>query len=243
MLQQIGNSPALVHVEPDFWGYCEQQNSDPHALPAAVKSANATDCGSQEDSIAGLGRCMVAMAHKYAPKAQVGLHASAWSTNMDVLLNTTSTLDPVAEATKTAAFLTQAGGDQMDFVAVDWSDRDAGFYTAMGRNTWWDATNAKLPDFTQALAWTAAIGAHFSKPVVVWQIPVGNMQQNNTCDHYQDNRVDYLFAHTADVARANVALIAFGAGASCNTTPTSDGGNLVAKTNALHASGGQPICP
>src|SRR5262249_31024893 len=141
MLQQIGQAPALIHVEPDFWGYAEQQNPDPHALPAAVASP---DCGGEEQTIAGLGRCFVTLARKYAPNAQIGLHASGWSTKMDVLMNTNASFDVPGEAGKTVAFLAAAGGDLMDFVAVDWSDRDAGFYMSMGRNTWWDATNATL---------------------------------------------------------------------------------------------------
>jgi hypothetical protein len=243
MLQQIGQASALVHVEPDFWGYAEQLNADPHQLPAAVASANATDCAAEENSIAGLGRCFVRMTRAYAPNAKIGLHASGWSTRMDVLGNSSTSLDVVAEANKTVMFLRAAGGDQMDFVVVDYSDRDAGFYQAMGRNTWWDATNATLPNFTQALTWTRAIGAGLSKPVVVWQIPVGNAMMNDTCNHYKDNRVDYLFAHTSAVVQANVSLLAFGAGASCNTTPSTDNGNLVARTNALAQSGGQPSCP
>jgi hypothetical protein len=243
MLQQVGQAKAFIHLEPDFWGYCQQQNGDATKLPAAVASANAMDCGSQPNTIAGLGRCMVAMVRKYAPNAQVGLHASAWSSNMDVLGNKDPSFDGAAEAKKTVAFLGATGGDMMDFVVVDYSDRDAGFYMSMGRNTWWDDTNMTLPDFTQALAWTKVIGDGLMKPVVVWQIPVGNGQGTNTCNSYRDNRVDYLMTHTADVVRADVALLAFGAGAACQTTPSSDGGNLIAKTKALAAAGGQAICP
>ena len=32
------------------------------------------------------------------------------------------------------------------------SDRDAGYYPSQGKSTWWDATNAKLPDFHQDFA-------------------------------------------------------------------------------------------
>jgi hypothetical protein len=161
---------------------------------------------------------------------------------MDVLMNTTTTLDPAAHAARTATFLGTCAPDA-DAVVVDWSDRDAGFYQAMGRNTWWDASDAKLPHFKQALAWTRAIGASANKPVVIWQIPVGNVTLPDVCDRYKDNRVDYLFAHLQEVAAANVAAIAFGAGAGCNTTPSTDGGNLVAKTKAYAAAGGQKPCP
>jgi hypothetical protein len=243
MLQQIGTDEAFIHVEPDFWGYAEQLAGDPTSLPAAVATANPTDCGGQPNTIAGLGKCMVAMAHHYAPNAKIGLHASGWSTKRDVLTNADASLDIVGEANKTVAFLAAAGGDEMDFIVVDVSDRDAGYYDSIGRNTWWDDTNATLPNFTQAFTWMKAIGDGLHKPVIVWQIPLGNAQGTDTCNSYRDNRVDYLMTHTVDVVHANVALLAFGAGASCQTSPSSDGGNLVAKTNALAAAGGQPICP
>jgi hypothetical protein len=243
LLQQIGTAVAFLHHEPDFWGYAEQLASDPHALPAAVASANPTDCAGIEDTIAGLGRCVIAMVRKYAPNARVGLHASGWSTGIDVLGNTDPTLDLTAEANKTADYLLAAGGDGADFVVVDYSDRDAGYYQSIGRNTWWDDQNAMLPNFTQALAWSSAIAVRSRKPVIVWQIPVGNRALANTCQHYQDNRVDYLLTHAREVALSNIAGLAFGAGESCQTNPSTDNGNLVAKTNTLDTGGGQSACP
>jgi hypothetical protein len=88
-LQQIGDHRALVHIEPDFWGYAQraaiQANSAPDQLMARVAAANPTDCGGQGDTLAGMGRCLVAMVRKYAPSAQVGLHASAWATGYDAI--------------------------------------------------------------------------------------------------------------------------------------------------------------
>ena len=40
--QQVGTNVALLHIEPDFWGYAEQVNENPTAIPAAVGAANAT---------------------------------------------------------------------------------------------------------------------------------------------------------------------------------------------------------
>jgi hypothetical protein len=242
LLQQIGSSTAFLHIEPDFWGYAEMVNADPRQTPAQITTANPTDCGGQENSIAGLGRCLIAMVRKYAPNAKVGLHGSAWGTSMDVLANTDASFDVVGEAQKLGAFLIAAGAAGGDFLAVDASDRDAGFYQAMGRNTWWDKTNATLPDFHQAFAWAGALAEAVGKPILWWQLPVGNEALDDTCNHYRDNRVDYLFAHPQEVARAHGVGLAFGAGAGCQTTPESDNGNLIAKVNAYAAVGGQPLC-
>jgi len=243
VLQSIGQSVAFLHVEPDFWGFAEQVDDDPHAIPAAVASANPTDCTGQENSIAGLGRCMIAMVRKYAPNARVGLHGSGWATKIDVLLNQSPTLDVAGEADKLGAFLVGCGADQADFVVVDASDRDAGYYTSIGRDTWWDASNTTLPDFVQAFAWSRALAERVGRPVVWWQLPVGNMSLPNVSTEWQDNRVDSFFAHTDELAASDAAAIAFGAGASGQTTPSTDGGNLVAKTQAYAAAGGQAACP
>jgi hypothetical protein len=236
LLQQIGSHPAFLHLEPDFWGYAEQVNANANLVPAKVASANSTDCASEPESIAGMGRCMIAMVRKYAPHAKVGLHGSPWATGVDVGSSSDPNLDVAGEARKLAAFLVAAGAGDADFIVVDASDRDAGWYASQGRNTFWDPTNQTLPDFHQAFQWTKALGAAAGKPVVYWQVPLGNAQQGNTNDHWQDNRVDYFFAHTAELAAANVVGIFFGAGASAQTTPETDGNNLINQAKAYAAA-------
>ncbi len=240
VLQRIGSSIALLHIEPDFWGYVEQAGSDPHSMQAPVTGANPTDCASQENSIAGVARCLIAMVRKYAPSAKVGLHASGWATNIDVLSNKSASFNVVGEGTKLGNYLVALGADQGDFIVADMSDRDAGYYQQQGRNTWWDATNASLPNFHQAFTWAKAVSDTVGKPVIWWQIPVGNMSLNNTANHYQDNRVDYLFAHMDEVAVANGVGLFFGAGDGQQTTPETDGGNLVAKVKSYAAAPRSP---
>lgn len=249
LLRRIGTSRAFLHVEPDFWGYAEHAAIDAgtgaHGLPAAVASANPADCAGFEESIAGLGRCMIAMVRKYAPNARVGLHASGWGTKIDVLLNRNVSLDVAGEGMKLGRFLLDCGAALGDFVVADMSDRDAGWYQAQlpPRDTWWDETNAALPDFQQAFAWAKAVSLEVGRPVLWWQIPVGNMSLPNATGAWQDNRVDYLLTHPGEVAASGGFALAFGAGAAGQTTPSSDGGNLVARTNAYAASSGAALCP
>ncbi len=243
LLTQIGTSVVMLHIEPDFWGYAEKANANPHSTPAAVASANATDCATLENSIAGLGQCMVAMVRKYAPNARVGLHASAWSNGYDIGSNTDASVNVAGEAQTTATFLAACGGDQSDYFVVEASDRDAGYYQSIGKNTWWDPTNAKLPDFHQDFAWLKALAEAGNKPLVDWQLPVGNMSLPNKTNAWQDNRVDYFFAHPDELAADHVVGFAFGAGAGDQTTPESDGGNLISKVKAYAQAGGQKLCP
>jgi hypothetical protein len=245
LLQQIGSTQALLHIEPDFWGFAQQITNDPTSEMAAVASANPTDCGMLPNTIAGMGQCMVAMVRKYAPKAMVGLHASTWSTNVDVSLNNSTSLDVAGEAAKTAAFLAAAGESDADFVVVETSDRDAGYYQTAAspeRNTWWDDTNATLPNFHQDFAWVQALTTALQKPALYWQTPLGNSAQNNTPNHYKDNRVDYFFAHFGELAAAHAVGAMFGAGAGDQTEPETDGNNLIDKTKTYHSGGGQSFC-
>ena len=242
VLQQIGTARALLHIEPDLWGYAEQLDSDPHGLAAAVTGANATDCAAQENSLAGFARCLVAMVRKYAPNARVGLHASSWGTGIDVHENTDPAFDLAGEARRAGDFLLACGAGGSDFVVVEASDRDAGYYKSIGKNTFWDATNATLPDFQQAFDWTRFLTARIGRPALWWQLPLGNMSLPNIVQKWQDNRVDYFFTHAADVARTNAFGMVFGAGNSLQTNPSTDGGNFVTRVQQLAAQGGQPVC-
>jgi hypothetical protein len=224
LLTLIGTEAAIVHVEPDLWGFLRQTNSNPSSIPVKIKAGNPTDCANEEDTAAGLGKCMIRMARKYSPNAKVGLHASPWwITRSD-------------DGRTNGEFMKALGAAQGDFIATDPCDRDAGFYDTKGQNKWWDDAKARA-----YLAWSKQLSQTIGLPNIMWQIPVGNMAQNNTSEHWKDNRVDWLFAHMQETADAHVVALLFGAGAAGQTTPESDGGNLIQKTRSYHQSGVVPL--
>ncbi|WP_240802024.1 RICIN domain-containing protein [Streptomyces sp. A1136] len=223
-LQKIGTSPDMIDIEPDFWGFARSLGNL-HQVPAQVKAANPTDCGSQENSASGLAQCLISMAHKYAPNAGVGLHLTCfdWQQN-------------TAKCTKDYADL---GASNADFLVSDVTDRDAGWYAlpAHGsRDTFWNDQKGFA-----ALTFYKTMSESVGKPVVLWQIPLGNMAGNNTPGHFKDDKVDWFFSHMDQVANAHVGALLFGAGWSEQTTPETDGRNLINKTIANHNSGGTPL--
>jgi hypothetical protein len=243
LLKQLGSERVLLHIEPDLWGYLQYfSHGNARSVPVAVASANALDCAGQENNATGLGRCMIAMVRKYAPNAKVGLHASAWATRFDVSLNRHAAFDVVAEANKVADFLKDVGAAEGDFIVVEASDRDAGYYETQGSQSWWDATDTTLPHFRQAFTWVRALSERLGKPNFWWQLPVGNMALPNRANQWRDNRVDSFFARTSEIAAAHGVGFAFGAGAGGQTTPETDNGNLVAKVRAYAQAGGQSAC-
>lgn len=222
LLQTIGKERVILQIEPDLWGFVRGRNKDPHAVPAQVAAANPTDCAQQENSAAGLGRCMIAMARQYAPNAAVGLHASSWN-------HTES-----GNAEEIGKYMLALGAGSGDFVTTDPADRDAGWYKATyNKDTFWTDQS-----FAAYLAWSKKLAEVVGKSTVMWQVPLGNSQQNNTTNHWQDNKVDYLFNNLDKVADAHIAGLFFGAGDTPQTSPETDGGRLLGWTQGYDKKGG-----
>ena len=220
--------PALVHLEPDFWAYAQiQSKGDPKSIKVNV-TANAPDCADSSNDLAGMGHCLVKLAHLYAPKAVVGFHASPWA----------------GEASATVAFLKAVGGDQADVVFADLLDRDAGCFEAgtdpacmRGGTFYWDETNTTSPNFHEYLAWSKSIVDGLGRPMLWWQIPFGvpSATPGGTAGHYRDNRVHYLFSHVQEFVDAGGVGAVFGAGAGNQTGPDTDGGQFKAAVTGYFA--------
>ncbi len=229
--------PTIIHVEPDLWGYGHQVDDDPASIPAAVSAAPAPECSGLADTMEGFARCMLAIARAEAPNARVGFHASAWGAGHDALMNTDAGFDLAGHAASTAAFMSALGANEADLIVVEMSDRDAGF-----NDRWWDATNAALPHFTQAISWVSTLGDEMGLAPLWWQVPFGHEGLENVCDRYEDNRVDYFFDHPEQFASGGALGIAFGAGAGCMTTPETDDGHFTGRAQGYYASDRPALC-
>lgn len=244
-LKQIGTAKALLHIEPDLWGYAQHLNLNPHLIPAAVASANSTDCVGMGNTVAAMGQCMIAMVRKYAPNAKVGLHASGWGSKLDALFNTNPLLNVEAEAYKVADFLLASGADKGDFIVVETSDRDAQWYQVRlgSANHWWDNTNTRLPHFRQAFRWSKALSERVGKAHLWWQVPLGNLSLPGRTTQWKDNRLDYFLDNMDEVAAAHGLGVVFGDGQNEQTTASTDNGHFVTRAKAYFSSGKQPACP
>ncbi|MDB4973300.1 MAG: hypothetical protein JWN48_1641 [Myxococcaceae bacterium] len=221
LFERLGafGEPAVVHFEPDWWAYAQQlAHGDPSSLPVHVTSL-APDCAGQANNLIGMGKCLVTLARKYAPKTLIGFHASTWA-------------DP--DPKKIGQFLAQIGGTEADLLFVDMLDRDAGCFEAhtdpgcqRGGTTGWylDESNQTSPNYKEHLATVVAIAAPVGKPVMWWQLPLGvpSTTPGGTAGHYRDNRVKYLFSHVGEFVAAGGVGAAFGAGASNQTDIKTDG--------------------
>jgi hypothetical protein len=226
-LHQYGGK-AVVHVEPDMWGFLETLNTNPALLTASVASSGNADISAYPNTVAGFGRALLHLRDLYAPNVILAAHVSTWMWS----LSTDPSLDVAQIARNDAAFM--AGTGNWDVFYTDISDRDAAYYEYVvgdGGAHWWDTSNEKYPNFNRLNAWAAAFTAAAQKRLVIWQIPVGNTlmrSSNNTGFHYQDNREQYWLenypnnANISALAQAGVIGLLFGPGNS-GTTDVFDG--------------------
>jgi hypothetical protein len=225
--------PAIVHFEPDFFGYLQQyadaQKTTPDKIPARFHDSDFKDCDHIAETVTGLLTCMVHLGRTFAPQVKIGFAASMWG----YWYNPN---DPKVDVTPYgqvhADFLLSVGAGLTDLIVVETSDRDAGFLEAQNGgkadHIYWDVSNVALPNFHQHFKWVKAITERLQKPAVWWQTPLGVPSEvpGGTAEHYRDNRVAYFFSHVEELAAAGGAGMAFGTGAAGQTTIKTDGGQF-----------------
>jgi hypothetical protein len=224
------DKPAIVHLEPDFWGFQQQQSGGDPASVRVLIHDHVEGCDDQPENLVGFGRCIVELSRTISPKVVIGFHASRWGGTPDSMV----------------AFLTAVGAAEADYVAIDMLDRDAGcFEEHVDPNCqredgpwYWDETNQTSPNFHEFLDFSKTISDGLGKPVIWWQIPFGvpSDTPGGEPGAYRDNRVRYIFSHIDEFIAAGGLGAAFGVGAGNQTYITSDGGQFQDAVTAYFAN-------
>jgi hypothetical protein len=102
---------VVVQVEPDLWGYLQQRaaGGGPSTLTASVASSGFADVAGIPNTAQGFGYALLKLRDLYGPNVTMAVHASPWSSGIDIASNTSASVNAAAEADKTAAFLNSAG--------------------------------------------------------------------------------------------------------------------------------------
>lgn len=237
MFARLGESnvPTIVHLEPDLWGYAQQHSEDPAATPMKVGGL-VPECRDLPADVSGFGRCIVRLGRRLAPKAVIGLSASAWAAY---------TREGEQDPERVATYLSKVGGAGADVTIVETLDRDAGCFEAavdpqcqrVGAFYWDDAA------FKKHLEWAKTIRRMTGKPLLWWQTPLGvpSDQPGGLPGHYRDNRVRYVFSHAWEFAQAGGIGVAFGMGKANQTTVRTDEGQFREALERYLASGGNRL--
>lgn len=220
--------PAILHLEPDFWGFMQLHGGpDPDQIPAKVGSVN-PHCADLPETLAGFGQCIVKRARTGATNVRIGFHASAWADP-----------DPVA----VAEFLLDVGAADTDVLVVETLDRDAGCFEARGdactRNDgpwYWNDSGQGAPGFLEHLDSMQILHEVTGLPLLWWQMPMGvpSGAPGGVPGHYRDNRVAWFFDHPERFADAGGLGVMFGPGWTGQTDLTTDGGQFASLWAAYH---------
>ncbi|HVH44276.1 MAG TPA: hypothetical protein VM925_18115 [Labilithrix sp.] len=240
MFQRLaeGNVPAIVHIEPDLWGYTQQKGDDPAKVPMKV-GALVPECTDLPANVAGFGKCIVRLSRRLSPKVVIGLSASEFG----------AYTNGVPDPTRVATYLNKVGGAEADIVVIETLDRDAGcFEVGTDPNCkrsgvfYWDENNVRHPNFIDHLAWAKTVRTVTGKPLLWWQMPLGVPSDvSGYAGKYRDNRVRYTFSHAWEFAAAGGIGAVFGTGAPNQTTAKNDGGQFKNAMTKYLASGGNGL--
>ena len=224
----IYGKPALVSIEPDFWGFVESQAPSGDPTKVAVQVTVDTDCAAYPNDLTGFAACCIHLARTYAPKARVGFPPSAWG---------------ASSLAENISFMKKVGAGAADFTVVQTVDRDAGCHEA-GMDTactrtvdYLDESNATSPNFTEYLATMKQYRDGLGRPLIWWQTPLGvpSNTPGGTPNHYRDNRVHYFLTHPSELVAAGGVGVVFGAGWGTQTNITTDNGQFKTLSDAYFA--------
>lgn len=235
LFQKLGafDAPAIVHVEPDLWGFAQQHSELPSGTPMKVGSL-VPECSDLPSDVSGMARCVIRLSRQLSPKVVIGLSASSFGAY------TNGSSDP----TRIGNFLKAIGAGDGDITVLETLDRDAGcFENGSDANCqrsgsfYWDESNVAHPNFHDHLAWAKTIRAVVGKPLLWWQMPLGvPADAAGYTGHYRDNRVRYFFSHAGEFAAAGGIGAVFGTGAVRQTDATTDGGQFKTAVTGYYAA-------
>jgi hypothetical protein len=192
-------------------------------------------------TVSGFARAIVKLRDTYAPNVILGYHLSVWGTGTDIAISNPSDATVDALAAKASAFYRSLTAD-FDIAFAEFSDRDSAyrqFVYGDGGQSWWDSE-----DFRRSARFLGGFSAAAGKRIVMWQIPLGNTKmrsENNTNDHYQDNRPEWLLdeparTHLTAFRDAGVVAFLFGRGAGGNTCACDDQGDGVTNPSPINGN-------
>jgi hypothetical protein len=211
----IYGKPALVVIEPDFWGYVQHQGPTgaPETMTALV--AIVPECADLPNQVASISTCMVRLRNAHAPQVLLGMMPSSWGS---------------PDAAAVANYMLRAGASRMDFVAMETLDRDAGCFEAQGPNCSRSGTGWYWDDaaFNAHLAWAQLLNTTLRLPLVWWQTPMGvpSATPGGADGAYRDNRMQYFLTRAAELVAVGGLGAVFSQGAGNQTGIDTDGGQF-----------------
>ena len=246
LMQKLGSvtfaKNPIVQIEPDLSGFAQQATNDktkcfgfctgswgnPDILKAEVESTGNKDLAGLPNNYNGYNLALLKLRDKYAPNVKLAITVSPWASGKDIASDK-SNLNEWALGWSVGNFTrnsekndTKLNISKYDYIFTDVADRDAGFYQYIygDDSRWWDTQNKLFPNFNRWENYINMINQLNNKPIIVWQIPIGNQlmrSQNNTWGHFQDNKLQYFLDHINELKSNGITGLLFGSGNAGST--------------------------
>jgi hypothetical protein len=233
---------SIVHIEPDLSGFAQQATNDkakcfgfcndswgsPKSLKTVVSETGNSDLKNLPNDYNGFNLALLKLRDIYAPNVKLAIHVSSWATGKDISSDK-STINEWSLGWKAGDFTKKSEKNETgmniskyDYIFSDVADRDAGYYDKVlgDKSKWWDTKNKLFPNFERWQNYIDMINQINGKPIIIWQIPLGNQvsrSENNTSGHYQDNKLQYFFEHIPELQNSGIRGLLFGSGNAGST--------------------------
>jgi hypothetical protein len=233
---------SIVHIEPDLSGFAQQATNSqskcfgfcidswggPKSLKASVSDTGNADLKNLPNNYNGYNLALLKLRDIHAPNVKLAIHVSNWASGKDISSDKSS-INEWSLGWKVGDFARNSEKNETgesitkyDYIFNDVADRDAGFYDKVyGDNSkWWDTKNKLFPNFSRWENYINMINQINNKPIIIWQIPLGNQvarAENNSWGHYQDNKLQYFFEHIPELQNNGITGLLFGSGNAGST--------------------------
>jgi hypothetical protein len=209
-----GGRPPVLQVEPDLWGYVQQERGDVDT-PARIGGTDPAAAG-LPDTLAGFAQLVGRIRDQVAPDVLLAYPVSIWGTNKDIVGS-----DPDAARIRTMASSSvrfwRALGRPFDVMTFEYANRDAGYQQQVDgvarADAWWTADN-----YARHAQYVALVLKSARRAGILWQVPPGNTVSKVMTDepgHYRDDKVQTLLGREGRpllkaYRDAGVAAVLFG---------------------------------
>ncbi|WP_026911175.1 hypothetical protein [Patulibacter minatonensis] len=185
------SGPAVLQVEPDLWGYVQQQQAGANA-PTAIAGSDPQAAG-LPNTLAGFARLVTRIRNQVAPRVLLAYPVSVFGTNKDIVGSDPTKEEVAGMATSSVKFW-RSLGRPFDLMTFEFANRDAGYQVKVdgvqSKDAWWTPDNE-----ARMLQYVKGVLDLTKRSGILWQVPPGNAVrkvQDDTPGHYRDDKVQAL---------------------------------------------------
>jgi len=194
---QFPEQLIILHIEPDFWGFCQQEGLDNGidwtTLPAKVAGSGDSDLAGLPNTIDGFAKGLKRLRDNMAPNVLLAFHMSFWTSGLHKRYYEYNDAELKAGGQQSASLFNMLT-PSFDLIFTEVSDGDSVWdkiHNSVDTSRLWTEN-----EFLNYNKYMRAFTDNVHLPVVLWQIAPGNVQMrsmNNTDKHYQSNFAEHYF--------------------------------------------------